>query len=165
MVKLHAEDAVFRSSSKNHPLDPDIQNTFDAILALDCAFHFKSRSRFLRQSFDRLAPGGRIALADICFNTAALESRSRSLVISLLRFMPQDNVVSKEQYLLDLHEMGFVDVKMEDVSDDVFPEFIRFLKGRGGWGWWIFGKIMDWYTSLGARYVIVSGAKPKSTRA
>jgi len=154
-VKLHHGDAVYRPSTANHPLDPSSETPpYTAILALDCAYHFKTRHVFLQQSHTRLAPGGRIALADICL----LQGWLPRFCMFLLGVMPKENMISPDEYVTDLMDLGYVDVKMQDVSADVFPGFQRFLKGRG-LGWWIFGNIIQGYAALGARFVLVSGAK------
>ena len=162
-VTLYHGDAVYRPSATNHPLDPSSETpTFTTILALDCAYHFDTRYSFLSQSFARLSPGGRIALADICFTPAALENSLTMLLAPLAGLMPRANMISPENYVQALAEIGFVDVTMEDVSEEVFPKFIQFLKSRG-LGWWIFGNVVKWYAGLGARFVVVTGTRDGGT--
>ncbi|CAA7266494.1 unnamed protein product [Cyclocybe aegerita] len=141
-VDLHHGDAVYDSSTVNHPLCPSTLGEFDSILALDCAYHFHTRCRFLEQSFAKLAPQGTIALADVCFSSAALATNWTKIVTSVLRMMPRSNLISDEEYVVQMKEIGFVDVTLEDVTLDVFPGFIAFLKGAG------------------AKFVIVNGSKP-----
>jgi hypothetical protein len=156
-VSLYHGDAVFRPLATDHPLDPSSASPpFTSILALDCAFHFNTRHDFLGQAFARLSSGGRVALADICFSPAALQRRWIALVTATV--MPTANMISPENYVQDMQKLGFVDVVMEDVTDDVFPGFIAFLQSRGI-VWWIFGAIFRWYTSLGVRFVVVAGTR------
>lgn len=129
------------------------------MLALDCAYHFDTRRTFLEQTFRKLAPGGRVALADICFSAEALKSTRTKVITSIARLMPPRNLISNAKYVASLKEIGYVDVTLEDITPDVFPSFIAFLKGRGI-GWWLFGTSLRWYTSAGAKFVIVSGQKP-----
>ncbi len=154
--KLYLGDAVYRLGREDHPLSPNNADMYDSILALDCAYHFHTRRDFLRQSLSHLAPGGRIALADICFPTSwkTMSLGTRAL-LAVLNVIPKENIVSLDEYEADMRKMGYVDVKVEDVSEEVFPEFIRFLKSRG-WGWWIFGKVMSEFAGR-ARFVVVSG--------
>ncbi|KAF5377499.1 hypothetical protein D9615_005348 [Tricholomella constricta] len=158
-VWLHLGDAVCQSerATPDHPLAPSAKTTFDRILALDCAYHFDTRRTFLQQSLRKLAPGGRIALADICFDPdIVLRSRKAWLMSSLLRLMPKENMVSSEGYKTQMVDMGYVDVQVEDITKDVFPGFVRFLKGRG-MGWRMFGWVIEWYGGMGAQFIVVSG--------
>jgi len=142
-----------------HPFHPLSEKAYDSILALDCAYHFHSRRLFLEQSFESLAPGGRVALGDICFDSSALQMRRTMLSTSTMMFMPAENLISDEEYIAQLEEIGFVDISLEDITSDVFPGFVKFMKGRN-WGWWVFGLIMNWYANAGAKFVIASGTKP-----
>lgn len=158
-VDLYHGDAVYNGVDPKHPLCPASVGLFDAVLALDCAYHFDTRRTFLEQTFRKLAPGGRVALADICFSAEALKSTRTKVITSIARLMPPRNLISNAKYVASLKEIGYVDVTLEDITPDVFPSFIAFLKGRGI-GWWLFGTSLRWYTSAGAKFVIVSGQKP-----
>ncbi|KAL0951106.1 hypothetical protein HGRIS_007843 [Hohenbuehelia grisea] len=157
-VELYHGDAVYRVTSKDHPLDPSSDGEFDSILALDCAYHFNTREAFLDQCFQKLAKDGRLALADICFSEGSLQRRSTRAILRLLRVMPMENVVSPKEYVEIMEKIGFSDVELEDISADVFPGFTTFLKQRG-LKWWIFGHVMGWLSALGARFVVVSGRR------
>jgi len=163
-VVLYHGDAIFRPEpDSKHPLHPSSSpsiSPYTSILALDCAYHFNTRPTFLRQSLHHLAPTGRIALADMCFTPSSLRKLYIRTLVHLFRLMPLENVVSAEEYVRDMEQMGYVDVRLEDISEDLFPGFERFLKGRGG-GWWVFGHFVRWWAWMGARFVIVSGAKAK----
>ncbi|KAJ7597097.1 hypothetical protein C8J56DRAFT_1107360 [Mycena floridula] len=152
-VKLYIGDVV------GHPLFTD--QSYDTILALDCAYHFNTRKQFLLQSFGALNLDGKIALADICFDEQSLQSRLKRFFIT--RAIPAENAISKEQYILDMVQMGFTGVKLEDISPEVFPGFIRFLK-RKGIRWWIFGTFLEAYIALGAKFAIsISGYEERTS--
>ncbi|KAJ7038134.1 S-adenosyl-L-methionine-dependent methyltransferase [Mycena alexandri] len=157
-VDLYAGDAIYRPGSRNHPIDPSSeQPKFDTILALDCAYHFQPRAEFLRQAYDRLNPGGSIALADICFAPGALQTRWTRFVTMILRLglMPAENMISTDEYLAQMRQVGFIDVQLEDITEDVFPKFISFLATQGV-GWWIFSRVFNIFWGSGARFVLVS---------
>lgn len=149
---------MFRPFNDNHPLDSRLTTSFDTILALDCAYHFHSRRAFLSQSLRRLTQGRRIALTDICFSPEALSSRTNRFLINAVHFMPGENIISITDYTRLMEKIGYVDVKMVDISEDVFLPFTAFLSSRG-FGWWLFARILSCYVGLGARFVIVSGAR------
>lgn len=158
-VCLVAADAISHGSP-NHPLSSSSEfQPFDAIMALDCAYHFNTRQRFLEQSFSRLTSGGRIALADICFSEGSLTTVRTRATTSLLRMMPMPNRISVKEYRQQMETAGYIDVTIENITTDVFPAFISFLKGQG-LNWWLFATIFQIYTSSGAQYVVVSGRKP-----
>ncbi|KAF9531983.1 S-adenosyl-L-methionine-dependent methyltransferase [Crepidotus variabilis] len=157
-LDLHAGDAVFRTDAL-HPLNPSNSKVeFDTIIALDCAYHFQTRRLFLEQSFQKLAPGGSIALADICFSVTSIQPSYTRFLTTLLRLMPTENKITIEEYEAQLREIGYTDVRVQDISQEVFPGFIRFLKSRK-WGWWIFAWVLERYWKAGARFVIASGKK------
>ena len=159
-VNLHHCDAVFSGVvPSNHPLNPSSTITIDSILALDCAYHFNTRHKFLEQSFQKLTPGGSIALADICFLASSVNTRRTRLITSIVNLIPRYNQISVEDYVNKMKQIGYIDVVLEDITSEVFPGFVCFLKGRG-WGWWAFGSVIDWYSSTGARFVIASGRRP-----
>lgn len=169
-AKLFQGDAIYYETSKSssesesdvHPLSPDSPFTFDTVLALDCAYHFRTRARFLQQSYAKLAPGGRIALADIYFSTSSPSSSRPSqlmtFILSSLRVMPCDNVITKEEYIAEMKRIGYVEVEVEDITEYVFPGFVKFLSGRGG-AWKAFVSVMAWLQRRGARFGIVAGMK------
>jgi SAM-dependent methyltransferase len=157
-VLLFEGDTVWRAGDRAHPLSPHFQHEFDNVLALDCAYHFDTREEFLRQSFRRLAPGGRVALADLCFS--APPGPVLTLLLSrVLHVMPKDNIVTKEQYIQQMNNIGYKDVEMEDITPFVFPGFRKFLKWRGYVGG-VFAWSMGWLQGQGLRFIIIKGTKP-----
>ncbi|KAF7347779.1 Snare domain containing protein [Mycena venus] len=157
-VALHAGDAVFRPGARGHPLDPSSaeDDKFDTILALDCAYHFRSRRDFLRQAHDRLRPGGVVALADICFANGTVETWWMAVLGSVLG-MPRENRISTDEYTAQMRGI-YTKVELEDITQDVFPGFISFLSTRG-MGWWIFSRVFSFFWKSGARFIIARGER------
>lgn len=160
-VELYHGDAVYRdgkdATGNNHPFSEG-NEPFDSILVLDCAYHFNTRHLFLEQALAHLAPDGTIALADICFSSSSLRSLYTRVLTKVLRMMPQANVITDDEYILQMQVLGYQDVILENVTAEVYPGFVKFLKSRRG-GWYVFGCIMGRFARAGAQFVIVSGRK------
>lgn len=144
------EQHPFASSDTAH-------SQYTSITAIDCAYHFRPRRTFLAQSRARLAPGGRIALADICFSPSTPHWVIH--LIAMLGVIPKENMLTPDAYVHEMHELGYADVHLEDVTDDVFPGFTRFLSSRG-LVWRLFAQGVRLLSVAGARFVVVSGSRP-----
>lgn len=182
-------DAVYRptTSPPSHPFapSPDHQPRFTSIICLDAAYHFSTRLTFLTQAFDRLAPGGTLALGDILSSRAYPSMSSAASegwtfdpssaappplsfagthvlprLLSLLA-VPSTNLVPLPELARQLQEIGFDTIVLRDVSADVWPGFARFLSARDGLGWRVFGRLVGWLGQEGGlRWVVVSATKP-----
>ncbi|KAG9128228.1 TRAPP subunit trs31 [Ceratobasidium sp. 392] len=180
-VQLYLGDAVYRPlpetpptslsevQTLHHPLEPytgdqttPTHPTYTSILALDCAYHFKTRERFLVQSIQQLEPKGSIALADICIHSSPATPGLRLLrrIYCVLFSMPPENLITAADYEQTMLRVGYENVSVEDITLSVFPGFTTLLKSRGG-GWWVFAWILlVWWKVCGARFVIARGTKP-----
>jgi hypothetical protein len=166
VVIIHG-DAVYNSAAHestgqcggDHPFSPSsLAETFDSILAIDCAYHFDTRHTFLSQAYQKLSPqGGRIALADVCFSANAQNSKVARL-FACMTGVPRDNIVDIDRYKKRMEEIGYVDVEVEDITQDVFPNFFAFLRTQG-LGWVLLVALMEKIASSGARYVVVGASR------
>jgi hypothetical protein len=131
-------------------------------MALDCAYHFKTRETFLKQCFERLDPrGGRIALADMCFEPVSSDGRVRCFIariVSRILAVPSANLITRSEYSLQLASIGFVEIEVEDISEHVFPGFIIFLKSRGAL-WGVFASVVGFWRRSGGTFVLVSATR------
>jgi MPBQ/MSBQ methyltransferase len=90
--------------------------TFDAVLCVEAAFHFDTRVDFLRQAHRVLRPGGRLVLSDILF-------RSTRWVGEWM--VPEENLVSLDEYRAAYGAAGFASVTIDDVTESSWTEFCR----------------------------------------
>jgi microcystin synthetase protein McyJ len=103
--------------------------SFEKVLALECAFHFDTRDQFLSEAFRVLKPGGTIALADMLPNPgqklSAINAFGRKY-----GHIPEANYYDREEYSRRLSAVGFDDVVVESIREDVFPGMAKYARQR-----------------------------------
>jgi SAM-dependent methyltransferase len=166
-------------------------NHFSNVFALECAFHFDPRTAFLEEAMKVLQPGGKLAMMDIIgykplwadhVNKWGYAYGTITYAATWFRLGQADNGLPKPptedtapEYAAALEAAGFVNVKVEDISDKVAfwqtfesidepllpfhsAEAIRIRKELPG-----AGNFLNWRDChvLGSRYVHVTAEKPK----
>jgi len=148
--------------------------SFDKVLALECAFHFDTRDRFMQEAFRVLRPGGILALADML----PMLRQKPTITVALNRrygHLPEANFYDRVEYCRRLAATGFVDVDVESIRQDVYPGMAKYMVARIGDRKQINEVVVDvsdddrakcrgveiWERTSGlADYVIVSARKP-----
>lgn len=106
------------------PFDDD---SFDRVLAVECAFHFSSRQRFFAEVARVLRPGGTLALCDFMPIEAALPFMfaQRMFFDSYVRRFvgPTDITHSRDMYAQLGRDSGFRVAGEEDVTLNVLPTY------------------------------------------
>ena len=103
--------------------------SFDRVLALECAFHFDTRDQFLREAFRVLKPGGSIAIADMLPVPGKKSSRATAFA-RRYGHIPEANLYDREEYSRRLSAVGFDDVLVESIRQDVFPGMANYSRQR-----------------------------------
>jgi ubiquinone/menaquinone biosynthesis C-methylase UbiE len=116
-------------SATEMPFD---KGAFNRVIALESAFHFDSREDFFAEAFRVLEPNGRLACADLIRKTNDLNFSMRLTERMGRAFwqIPKANLCTPEHYRAQLAAAGFVDIQIEDISDQVFRGFKDFAKAR-----------------------------------
>jgi ubiquinone/menaquinone biosynthesis C-methylase UbiE len=106
---------------------PFDSGTFDVVIALECAFHFSDRSRFLSEARRVLSPGGRLVVADFVPAplTVPLLPAQRFMFGPYMKHVlgPADVTYSVERYRQVARAQGLVMNHEQDITKNTLPTY------------------------------------------
>jgi ubiquinone/menaquinone biosynthesis C-methylase UbiE len=111
---------------------PFADASFDAVLGVESAFHFRPRTAFFREALRVLRPGGRLALADLCgvARPLALRDRLAEIVGRAFWQIPKENLVPRATYADQLRTAGFEPAAVDSIWHRVYPRFADYARVR-----------------------------------
>jgi len=106
--------------------------SFDAVVSIEAAFHFRTRAAFLAEAHRVLRPGGRLAMTDLCAAAGPIEwpARLQGRVGRSFWQIPAENMYDAARYAGELRGAGFEEVRIESIWQDVYPRFVEFARAR-----------------------------------
>lgn len=119
------------------------EGRFDKVIALECAFHFRTRARFLENAYKMLKPGGTLAVTDLVLFPATAQRIQRirrvfppRIFESILRRVtdfldqPMENLCTAQEYRQLLGEVGFHNIRIETLYARSTVPFIAYCRRR-----------------------------------
>jgi len=110
---------------------PFADGQFSHAICVEAAHHFDTRERYLAEAYRVLAPGGRIALADIVLRRAPRTATEHALIgaATALWRIPRANMVTQAGYRAAFARVGFTGLTVEEVSAQTFPGYYQAQRG------------------------------------
>lgn len=103
-------------------------DTFDKVIALECAFHF-DREEFMKSALKLLKKDGKIVMVDIVPANSVGTGLLKYLVNSVWQIDNKNNYDLKT-YVKKMENMGYRNIQVKDISDNVFKPLFEYYMNR-----------------------------------
>jgi MPBQ/MSBQ methyltransferase len=104
---------------------PFLDESFQAVVSLEAAFHFRDRLQFLQQAWRALEPGGWLALTDIGLREGQMRLYDGLLARGARRLLGAERLMQSGDWRNLLTTVGFVGLQVQDLGPRVWPHMRR----------------------------------------
>ena len=107
-------------------------NKFDKIIALDCAYHFDTRMKFVEDSIDLLRKDGELGMIDI-FPTEKMLKWPQKIIKSIIAkffHINKKNLITIREFEEEIYKMKIFKPEIIDISNNVFPGFCNYINKK-----------------------------------
>ncbi len=111
---------------------PFESGSFDRVVSLESAFHYRPRTQFFAEASRVLRSGGRLAVLDMLPLPGSPTGGWFRRLARRYAGIPAENLVDRDRYAEQLAEAGFRDIRIESIREWVFPGFYRYALARRG---------------------------------
>ena len=106
------------------------ENTFDRVVALESACHFKPRVDFFKESYRVLKNEGMLVIADMVSKEGEVVTRKSQKKGREEIYIPHENAITKNVYLKQLKEAGFEIVTAFSIAPYVYAGARKYFYAR-----------------------------------
>ena len=110
---------------------PYSDNHFENIYAIESAFHFEDKTKFISESKRVLKQQGQISIADIVIRPEYLKFRDWYKVSIAKHGLATKEFYNKDKWVILLTSTGFDNIKVEDITlnvSNVLPHWVSLIK-------------------------------------
>lgn len=102
------------------------KNSFTIYWALESLVHGESREQIMKEAFDSLVAGGRVVIGEYTLrNTPPLTEQEHTDIEPWLLGWEMPRLLSPDEYRTILTDAGFVDIKIENITEHIRPSLKR----------------------------------------
>ena len=102
--------------------------SFDKVISLESAFHYKNRSHFFKEVHNVLKKDGIFIIADISIDDNYRKNTISELFIKLFSDflqMPTENIINSSAWKNDIKDSGFSIVETYDITNNTFLPYYK----------------------------------------